>query len=156
MLVIHDEELVRQLQALAEQQQRPVEEVLRSFLNPNNETSTHANIDEKIGLLKAKLYGRARSYWRENGNLQRAELSDKTLDREFWGFDTNGVPYLNIDIDEAKPPHNPLLNLAFALTSRRKELTFSERGIIRRSREILNSEFADYILNRSKRHNDKS
>jgi hypothetical protein len=156
MLVIRDEQIIQQLQALAERQQRPVEDILKTMLESYKvEAAANApDVSARVAQLKQKLYARARKYWQEKEDIQRSELSDDVLNSLFWGFDVEGIPYLKSDVDPENPPRNPLLNMA--LKSLDREMTFQGTGVARRSREILNEEFADYILNRSKRRDGKN
>jgi hypothetical protein len=153
MLTIQDEQLARDLEAMAARQHSTVEDLLRTFVassKPESQT-TENNLQEQVSRLREKLYTRARNYWREKGDMHRGSLSNAVLQETFWGFDVNGVPYLKSDVDHQHPPQNALVRLAFS--GQRRNLAFSETGVARNSRAILEEHFADHILKRSKRPN---
>ena len=76
---------------------------LRQYLNSGDYYS-EANI-------KARMWERARRYWREVGDETRLALTDEELDEQFWFFDKGGIPRLKSDPVDP-PPRNPLLDMA--------------------------------------------
>jgi predicted transcriptional regulator len=95
------------------------------------------------------LYELARRYWRKTGNMERAALTDEQLDEQFWLFDSEGIPRLKSEQGTITLQPNSLLKLAEA--AEREGWRSGETDISERSREILNNEFADYLLARLNR-----
>jgi hypothetical protein len=140
MLVIHDEELVRQLQALAKQQQRPVEEVLKSLLVPVKDEDQETRIRQ----LKRKVYADARRYWEEVGDNQRLQLTDAELDEQFCCFDEHGIPRLITD--HAGEQETSLTEIAYE--ARQSNIEFRPGFSARESRDVLDTHFAEDLQHR--------
>ena len=98
MLVIQDEQLAKQIQQIAEQESRPVEDVLWSMvglylkLNPP-EVANHATEDALLRI-RRKAYAKARQYWQSVGAMDKAALTNEALDEQFGAFDEHGIPRL--------------------------------------------------------------
>lgn len=141
MLVIHDEELVRQLQALAEQQQRPIEEVLKSLLDDS--VLEFSTVDEdrerRIRELKRKAYADARRYWEVTKNLERLQLTDGELDEQ-------GVPRLK---SEHQSEQEGSLS-QIAEYARQKSVELDQSFTARQSREVLNNHFGEDLHHRKR------
>lgn len=149
-IVIKDESLARQLENIARQEQRSVQEVLASMLDQYQSRGS-ASDDVPITAREVRLdaYRRARAYWQQVGEAARAGLSDAELDEQFWLFDGDGIPRLKSDQDTVKLSQHSLRHAGRVLN----EASFrsGHNDISQRSRDILNSEFADYLLNRMER-----
>jgi len=149
VLVIQDEQLAKQLQAIAEQEHRPVEAVLKSLLDRYPQTpaaSPDYDADEAIKQVRRKAYAKARVYWEANGDMVKANLTDAELDEQFWLFDSDGIPRLKSEQGSVE-----LLPGTFAwLSTRIDEISFETPNPIEPSEvdNILNAEFADYLLKR--------
>jgi hypothetical protein len=89
MLVIRDEQTVRKLEQIAEREQRPVEDVLKSL------------VDRYLN----KIYNRARQYWESVGDTTKAALTDEELDEQFGAFDKEGIPRLKDELPSLEPPY---------------------------------------------------
>ena len=107
---------------------------------------------EMIKAMRRRMYERARRYWQSVGDQKRLALTDEELDEQFWLFDPEGIPRLKSEEDTIEIPENPLLMIA----KMADELGLSSgRGdISERSREILDTEFPDYLWRRM--HGDYS
>lgn len=151
-IVIEDAHLAERLESIARHEQRSVREVLTSMIRQYEAESRPSDPPETtVSAREVRLaaYRRARDYWRQTGNEERAALSDEELDEQFWLFDAAGVPHLKEDKDEVELPASSLHRAGRAL----HEAGFrSERSdISSRSRDILDAEFTDYLLSRLER-----
>lgn len=93
-----------------------------------------------------RMYERARRWWREHGDLERANLTDAELSDQFWLFDQEGVPRLKSDEGAVEVIPGSLAELAAA--AEKMNFHSGEPDIAERSREILETEFTDYLLRR--------
>lgn len=151
MLIIHDPELTEELQRIAEMEQRPVEDVLRSMLAhyPVAEQSevSQSVENDAIRRVRRQSYDKARRYWLSIGDTQKAQLTDTELDKQFGAFDEEGIPRLKSELTSLEPPVG---SLAYAAK------VIRETGGIRATAslgaeqidDILDEEFADYLLKR--------
>src|SRR5579859_8222702 len=93
-------DLVRRLQALSEQEHRPVDDVLDSLLahypSLNAVAFTEAERARLLEEDRLRTYERARRYWRTM-NDERQHLTDEQLREQFWLFDRDGIPRLKAD-----------------------------------------------------------
>ncbi len=99
------------LQDIAQREHRPVEAVIEALLS-RYETSaddTDANQDETWHReFRAKLYKKARDYWRRTDNRERLALTDEQLDDQFWLIDHEDIPRLKSDQGSVDLPSDPL------------------------------------------------
>ncbi|MCL4254560.1 MAG: hypothetical protein KJ043_12380 [Anaerolineae bacterium] len=100
-----------------------------------------------------RAYEEARAYWRSVGDTEKANMTDEQMDREFWSFDEDGIPRLKYE----RPAHKRMSDLELALMRIQ-----AEGGIIggnsidpEKIDDILNEEFADYLIQRMNRNNDE-
>lgn len=158
MLVIHDEQVIRQLQKIADDEKRPVEAVLKSLLqdyitedatksdDANSDTiiSTSSAKDDALRQYLIKMYAEARRYWQSVGDSARLALTDADLDEQFWLFDADGIPRLKSDQDTVEIPDNDMSRLAKSAMS----TTFrsGQPDLADRADEILDDELADDLL----------
>jgi hypothetical protein len=149
---IQDETLARQLQTIAEREDRPVEDVLKAMVaqypvRPEvRPQESPEDIAESIRQVYRKAYNKARAYWESVGDTVRAAMTDAELDEQFGAFDEEGIPRFKSEL----PPEPPVGSLAYAA-----KIIEEQGGVITggtldasRSDEILNEEFADYLLKR--------
>lgn len=127
MLVIHDEQVIRQLKKLADVEKRSVDAVLKSLLqdyvtedaaegeDAEGDTSKSAK-DEALRQYRVKMYAQARRYWQNVGDSDRLALSDTDLDEQFWLFDAEGIPRLKSDQGTVEIPDNAMKRLAKSAT----------------------------------------
>lgn len=150
-IIIEDEALTRRLQQIARQEQRPVHDVLSSMIEQYQPRQDADNEPVPVTSRQVRLdaYRRARSYWRQIKDDERAALSDEELDEQFWLFDADGVPRLKSDQDRVEIPQNSLRGAGHAL--READFRSGRSDIGSRSRDILDTEFADYLLSRLER-----
>jgi hypothetical protein len=155
MLVIHDEQLARKLQQIAEREKRPVEDVLASMVAQypaaysaeSSPKSTKADKSEGVREVRRKAYAKARKYWESVGDLEKAAMSDEELDEEFGAFDEEGIPRLKSELESDPPPGS----LAYAaMIAERGRLYSGSLDLAERSEEILEEFFADDILKRKR------
>lgn len=154
MLTITDEILVKQLQAIAERQHMAVEDVLRAWAAPydapqptaEERDEPDADMQARIQALEQEGYARAMAYWQSNGNSDRLSLSFEDFSAQFWGFDTDDVPYLVADIDPQNLPDNPLLVLA--LSANYEDFVPAPRLTPTELQNLLRENLADDLLQR--------
>ncbi len=105
----HD--LVRRLEALAEQEHRPIDEVLDSVLDQYTPSSAVASDEADSATLlrqdRQRIYERARRYWRKV-NDDRQYLTDDELHDQFLLFDREGIPHLKSDQGSFESHPSPL------------------------------------------------
>lgn len=148
-LIIENGRLAEQIQQVATQEHRSIEEVLFSMIAQYRSQSAIDEVpDAEAMALSARLavYEQAREYWRKNGNPERAAMTDQQLDEQFWLFDADGIPRLKADQHEVVLPASSLYRAGQMIRSAGFRSGQSDISI--RSREILNDEFADYLLSR--------
>ncbi|MCD4684396.1 MAG: hypothetical protein K8S97_00480 [Anaerolineae bacterium] len=109
--------------------------------------TTEADDYYSLAQVNHRIYERARHYWHAAGLAAQSQLSDADLDEQFWGFDRDGIPRLKSEITDTTPPPGSLAALAAA--TKQHEFVSGDPTISARSREILESEFADYLRKRT-------
>jgi hypothetical protein len=154
-LEIHDEELARKLRQIAEREHRPVEDVLKSMVERYpaeiRDETPKADQSEAVRRVRRKAYVKARAYWESVGDMEKAALTDEELDEQFRVFDEEGIPRLKSEIPSWEPPVG---SLAYAAKMAREADIRTENPIdASLADDILNDEFADYLLKRTKRKN---
>jgi hypothetical protein len=152
MLVIHDEQLAKDLQKIAEREHRPVEDILKSMVAQYPpqiaENPTQAESSEAVKGVRRKAYAKARAYWESVGDSAKSTLTDDELDEQFGRFDEEGIPRLKSELKSLEPPPGSLAYAAkIAETS---QLNSGKPDLARRSKEILDQFFADDILKRAR------
>jgi hypothetical protein len=147
-LTISDEHLVKRLRELAEREGRSIEELLGEFVD-QRQASQPVDAEAQVRAVRRKAYERARRYWREAGDEARLALTDKDLDEQFWLFDPEGVPLLKSDQDKFEIPENSLYRFGEALEKLGLESQRTDTAA--RADEILNEEYADYLIRRMNR-----
>lgn len=133
-----DETLADELQEIAEQENRSLDEILMRLLAfyKREQPSTTPEIpdypprpawsltDEDIEVpddiedkeayraaaraIAPKLYEKARAYWRKVVDQERFALTDEELDKQFWLFDPDGVPRFKSEKGTIYLPPDPL------------------------------------------------
>ena len=82
MLVIHDEALARQLEQIAQRENRPVEDVIKSMVDHYpREAPAEApasGMSEEVKRVRRKIYAMARRHWESVGDS--AHLADQAED----------------------------------------------------------------------------
>ena len=145
MLVIHDEKLAKHLREIAEQENRPVEEVLKSMvaLYPSTSVKDASKPDksEAVKRVRRKAYAKARRYWQAIGDIDKASMSDEELDEKFGAFDEEGIPRLKSELQSLEPPVGSLAYAAEVAEGSR--LHSGKPDLARRTEEILDDHFAD-------------
>lgn len=153
---IQDEQLARRLRQIAERENRPVEDVLKTLIDQYpGETTTEPGVHETSDAVKQvrrKAYAKARRYWQSAGDTVKATLTDEELDEQFGAFDEEGIPRLKSELKSLEPPVG---SVAYAAKIAREAniRTGNPVGAVRAD-EILNEEFADYLLNRMRGESD--
>jgi hypothetical protein len=148
MLVIHDEQLAKDLQKIAEREHRPVEDILKSMVAQyppaHTENPTKAEPSEAVKRVRRKAYAKARTYWESVGDTAKAALTDTQLDEQFGVFDEEGIPRLKSELKTLEPPPG---SLAYAAKMAREANIRTQNPInADQADDILNAEFADYLL----------
>ena len=103
-------------------------------------------VDEAIKAMRRKLYARARRYWQSVGDEARLKLTDDDLDEQFWLIDPEGIPRLKSEEGTIELPENPLLKIARMAEA--NDFRSIDSNVVERSREILNTEFPEYLMRR--------
>lgn len=100
--------------------------------------------------IRPKLYARARAFWKESGDLERMALTDDDLDKQFWLFDSEGIPRLKADQGKISLPADPFEIAADRQWERwqrenKADIIGSEDLA---TRTILNEDFPRHLLHR--------
>ncbi len=154
---IQDEQLARRLRQIAERENRPVEEVLKTLVDQYpGEVSTEPDLRETsdtVKRIRRTAYAKARHYWQSVGDTSKAALTDEELDEQFGAFDEEGIPRLKSELKSLEPPVG---SLAYAAKIIREMGGIETGGALDATRadDILNEEFADYLLNRMRGADD--
>jgi len=147
---IEDEQLARQLQEIAAQENRPVEEVLKSMVSnyPAKTGATATNADERdpVKRVRRKAYAKARQYWQSVGDADKAELTDEQLDELFGAFDEEGIPRLQSELESSEPPVGSLAYAAAVAEGSR--LHSGKPDLAQHDEDILDHHFADDLSER--------
>jgi len=146
---IHDEELARELQQIAARENRPVEDVLKTMVArypaPPAETGG-PDRSEMRQRVRRKAYAKARDYWQSAGDTAKGALTDEELDERFAWFDEEGIPRLKSELKSLEPPVG---SLAYAAkVAREFDIRTANPIDPSQADDILNEEFADYLLKR--------
>jgi hypothetical protein len=124
-----------------------VESVKKHRMKPGaNNDSARAGDAMSVRDVILRVYGRARRYWARVGDAERLALTDADLDEQFWLFDADGIPRLKSEQGMIDIPENSLYRLGEAAEA--FGAAFGPGDVVERSREILNTEFADYLVKR--------
>ena len=154
-LVIDDLNLAEQIQQIAHQENRSVEDVLSSMVAQYRPQPLIDDLPSPEALAQRVhefVYKQARDYWVSVGNNERASMTDEQLDEEFWLIDADGIPRLMSEKGEIELPASSLHRGGQILAS--SGFRSGQTDISMRSREILIEEYADYLLSRINRLTD--
>jgi len=154
---IQDEELARRLRQIAERENRPVEDVLKTLIDqypgetPDEQVEREAG--EAVKRVRRNAYAKARRYWQSVGDTAKAALTDEELDEQFGMFDEEGIPRLKSELKSLEPPVG---SLAYAAKIIREMGGIETGGTLDASKtdDILSDEFADYLLKRMRGEDD--
>jgi hypothetical protein len=153
MLVIHDEHLAKRLQELAARENRSVEEMLQNWAAQHiTQSPSEPEPTEAVRRVRAKAYVKARKYWESIGDTAKAALTDAELDEQFGVFDEEGIPRLKSELKSLEPPVGSLAYAA-KLIDEMGGIPTGKSDVASRADEILNEEFADYLLQRMRDQN---
>ncbi len=148
MLTIHDEQLVRRLEQIAQQENRPVEDVIKSMVEQHESAQSPSSDQpaktEAIKQVQRKLYRIARKRWQALGDMEKAALTDEQLDEQFDVFDEQGIPRLKSEMNSVEPPPGSLAYAARIFED--SDFHSGQPDLAERSREILKEHFADDLL----------
>jgi hypothetical protein len=150
MLVIHDDVIARQLQQIAEKENRPVEDVLKAMIAQYPTELSMEEVrpekSEAVKRVRRKVYAKARQYWQSIGDTTKSALTDAELDEQFGAFDEEGIPRLKSELKSLEPPPG---SLAYAAKIAAKSQFRSGRpDLASRAEEILDEHFAEDYLKR--------
>jgi hypothetical protein len=150
MLTIHDEQLAQQLQEIAEREHRPVEDVLKSMVARYSAKERPEPIPQdttdSVTRIRHNAYAKARQYWQSIGDKSKATMTDAELNEQFGAFDEEGIPRLKSELS----PEPPVGSLAYAakIIRERGGVDLESAVDATKTDDILNDEFADYLLKR--------
>lgn len=146
-------EVLERIREIAQLEQRPLNEVLASALMqyvprpvPPLPEERDARRQAALRRVRDGVYEQARRYWSEVGNETRLALTDAELDEQFWLIDHEGIPRLKSDRGAVEVHPGSLA--ALAQSARKVAFHSGQSDIAARSREILETEFAEYLLGR--------
>lgn len=133
-------ELAEKLEEIARREQRSVEGLLEAWVREHQESGEPGRgaARQQESLLRQdrlRIYERARRYWKNAGNAQRATLTDEQLDGMFWAFDHDGVPRLKTEQATISVAPNPLKKIS------RAALDSGERS----ERSDISEHFDDFL-----------
>jgi len=154
-LVIENLRLAQEIEQIAKEEHRSIEDVLLSMVTQyRSRTVVDEDLDAEDMARQVRLaaYEQARHYWDEIGNRERAEMTDKQLDEEFWLFDAAGIPRLKTDKNKMDIPESSLYRAGQILRS--AGFHSGQTDIGARSRKILHDEFTDYLVSRMDQSTD--
>lgn len=147
------EDVARQLADIARRENRSPDEIvvslIRRYVPPIDDSESQ---EEAIQQMRRRFYAKAREYWRQTNNSERLALTDEELDEQFWLFDVDGIPRLKSEQGEIDLPDGSLAK--FAQEAQEAGFHSGRSDISTRSREILNNDFANYLLARMKDSDD--
>lgn len=150
MLVIRDEQLARELEQIAERENRPVEELLKLMIaqypSEMSATATHPKNGRAVNQVRRKLYAKARQYWQSVGDAAKASMPDEELDKQFGAFDEEGIPRLQHELESIDPPAGSLAYAA--MIAERGDFRSGNPNLADESENILDAAFADDYLKR--------
>lgn len=154
--MIVSREVYRRLNKLAQQEKRSLDNILNDLLDkytdiqadmPNaSNDNLETEIENAMKDLRPRLYERARRYWEQVGDKERLALSNEAFDEQFWLFDHEGIPRLKSEQGTIELPPDPLEIIAQAALQAQMSSAFT--NISERSREILHTEFPEYLMQR--------
>lgn len=157
------DELAERLQAIARQQNRPVQALLEAMVDQYEalgvQTSQNIEDDSRFQAAKKrirpKLYARARRYWQQVNDQKRLALNDEELDDQFWLFDEGGIPRLKSDQSKITVPIDAFEETADQAWQRAfKEGQLDEAGSQDiDTRAILRNEYPEYLIRRLRTNN---
>jgi len=151
-VVIRDEKVIQRLQEIAEREQVAVENAVNWLLEHHPEQESY-DVEQELQRLQAKFYAEARAYWSKVGDSERLALTDAELDEQFWLFDAEDIPRLKSDQGKVEIPEGSGVMLAQA-AERFGFYSDDPLYIYENTDDILNAEFADYLLARMRLNDD--
>jgi hypothetical protein len=167
-LEIHNADLIRKLQSIAQSENHPVEAVIESMINyyPNvtapvvndvHDTPVDDDYNERqdpdVRYIYLRAYKEAREYWRAEGNMARANMTDMEMDEQFGAFDEDGIPRLKHELP-SEPPVGSLAHVMKILEEMGGVDTTNHIDSDKLD-DILREEFADYLIQRMNRGDDE-
>jgi plasmid stability protein len=151
MLTIHDEQLVRQLKAIAARENRPVEDLIRALVADyapveRSAPAPRAATEDGVRQVRQKIYAEARRYWQQAGDHDRLALTDADLDAQFWLIDPEGIPRLKTDQERIDLPPGTTAYAAASID----DIAFDTEDPIDAEdvRDILTNEYSEHLYRR--------
>lgn len=156
IIEIHDEEFARWLQRTAEQEQRSVEDVLKTMAEryPSGQPAEKDARDpaEAVRRVRRKAYAKARRYWESVGDHAKAALTDDELDEQFGRFDVEGIPRLKSEMATMEPPVG---SAAYAAKIAEQSRFHSGKpDLAQRAEALLEEHFAEDFAKRMRGEDD--
>jgi hypothetical protein len=137
VIEIRDTELAQRLQQIADQENRPVEDVLKTMVEhypleavpmqqPQHSTDPQPELsraelsrtNESVRHVYEKTYAKARHYWESVGDHTKAALTDEEMHEQFGVFDEEGIPRLKSELTTLEPPVGSLAYAAKLIKER--------------------------------------
>lgn len=148
---IRDEELIADLQQIAQLENRPIESVLKSLVKQYPKPKSNEKRQAEIRQIHLNAYAQARAYWHEMGNMERANLTDEQMDEQFGAFDENGIPRMKDELVSDAPEGS--LAHALQILNAMDDDDLNADALLDSSvlDDILRDEFGDYIYQRMNR-----
>jgi hypothetical protein len=127
-------DLIARLEAISKQEKRSPEEILQAMFDQYIPASSFELSDYSVDEIRAKLYARARQYW-------------KQLDEQFWLFDAEAIPRLKSEQGNVEIPPDSLVRLGQIA----KQIGFrsGQHNIAEQSRDIVREELTKRLVDES-------
>jgi hypothetical protein len=145
------DDLVERLNKIAQRENRRIDEVVETLLdNYDPFSAAQTEQQDELRQVTLRIYDRARRFWQSVGD-ERQHMTDEELDQQFWLIDHNGIPRLKSEQSEVELPPDPLEEILKIAESEQGIEWHSDGDDFRSAKDILNSEYTDYLLSRINR-----
>lgn len=154
--MIVSREIYRRLNKLAQIEKRSLDSILSDLLDKYTDVQADipqisdddldVEVADAVREMRPQLYARARRYWEQVGDRERLALTDEQLDEQLWLFDHQGIPRLKSEQQSIELPPDPLEVIAEAARAAGMSSAFT--NISERSRELLHTDYAEYLMQR--------
>jgi hypothetical protein len=144
------EDLLKAIENLPEEQKQIIRG--RLLVTPAPASDLAETVETRLRQYRIKLYARARHYWESVGDRARLALTDAELDEQFWLFDGEGIPRLKSEQNMVVIPPNSSIKLAELAEA--AHIVTEHPLDAELADDILNAEYADYLLKRMNGNDD--
>lgn len=139
---------MERLNKIARRENRRIDEVVETLLdNYDPFSAAQTAHQDELRQVTLRIYDRARRYL-QSVNDERQHMTNEVLDEQFWLIDHNGVPRLKSKQSEIELPPDPLMEILEIAEADSSIQWRQDIDTSKSAKEILNSEFTDYLLSR--------